>query len=137
MKYWPRSLPVQPVFANEGIAIHGTDPVAYFTQGQAVSGSKEFSADWRGAEWWFASAQNRDRFLASPEEYAPQYGGFCAWAVAEKSMLFSTQPENWHITDGKLYLNYNDEIQQRWQEDIAGYIAKGDESWPAILSSSK
>ena len=75
----------------------------------------DHALEWNGATWHFASADNRAAFADDPGAYAPQYGGFCAWAVAEKGKLYSTQPDNWAIIDGKLYLNYNDDIQERWQ----------------------
>ncbi len=126
-------LDAMPVFAKDGVAIRGTDPVAYFTEGRPVAGDTTHALEWNGAVWYFASAENRAAFEAEPERYAPQYGGFCAWAVAEKGKLYSTRPENWSIVDGKLYLNFNDDIQARWQEDIPGFIARGDERWPEVL----
>jgi YHS domain-containing protein len=124
-----------PVYAPGGVAIRGTDPVAYFTEGRAVPGTEAHSLEWNGATWQFASADNRSAFAEDPAAYAPQYGGFCAWAVAEKGKLYSTQPDNWAIVDGKLYLNYNDEIEARWQKDIPGFIAAGDARWPEILKA--
>lgn len=126
-------LAAAPVFVTEGVAIRGTDPVAYFTEGRPVPGRPDFAHDWRGATWHFASAANRDAFAAAPERYAPQYGGFCAWAVAEKGKLYSTQPDNWSIVEGKLYLNFNDDIQARWESDIPGFIVQGDARWPEIV----
>lgn len=125
-------LPPHSVFAVDGVAIRGTDPVAYFTEGEPVAGSEEFSHDWSGATWYFASAENRDAFAAAPEEYAPQYGGFCAWAVADKGELYSTQPDNWAIVDGKLYLNFSDGVQETWNTDRPGFIAEGDRRWPEL-----
>jgi len=125
-----------PVFASDGIAIRGTDPVAYFTQGRPVAGSPAYSADWRGATWLFSTAAHRDAFLAEPEAYAPQYGGFCAWAVAEKGKLYSTQPENWTIVAGKLYLNYNDAVQAKWESDSPAFIEAGDRRWPGIIEGA-
>lgn len=129
-------LAAAPVFAVDGVAIRGTDPVAYFTEGRPVAGSPTHALDWGGATWHFASAQNRAAFEAEPERYAPQYGGFCAWAVAERGKLYSTQPRNWAIVEGRLYLNFNDDIQARWQADIPGFIAKGDARWPQILNAA-
>jgi YHS domain-containing protein len=129
----PENLEPAKVFAVDGIAIRGTDPVAYFTDDQPVIGSKEFSQDWAGATWHFASAQNRDTFRVDPGAYAPQYGGFCAWAVAAKGRLYSTQPKNWTIVDGKLYLNYSDKIQMIWEEDQPGFIKQGDMRWPQLI----
>lgn len=125
-----------PVFAEDGLAIGGYDPVAYFTEGQPVEGDPAHTVDWRGAEWRFASAANRDRFLESPEAYAPAYGGFCAWAVAAKGELYSTQPDNWTIHEGRLFLNYNDAIQEKWEKDIPGFVTEGDRRWPEILQTT-
>ena len=122
------------VFAEDGIAIRGADPVAYFTVGEYTPGSDEFTYDWEGATWQFASAENRDLFAANPEDYAPQYGGFCAYAVSQGNTA-SIEPTAWKIVDGKLYLNYNDKIQQRWSEDIPGYIAQADQNWPGVLAN--
>jgi YHS domain-containing protein len=114
-----------------GTAIEGTDPVAYFTEGRPVEGASAFAHEWRGATWYFASAENRDRFAADPERYAPQYGGYCAWAVAH-GYTAKIDPEAWKIVDGRLYLNYSKDVQADWVEDIPGNIAKGDANWPTI-----
>ncbi len=128
----PPGLAPSLVFAPDGIAINGTDPVAYFTARAPIPGKPEFSHDWNGARWHFASAENRDLFAADPAAYAPQYGGFCAWAVAAKGKLYSTQPGNWAIVGDKLYLNYSDGIQKKWNADRAGFIARGDRRWPDL-----
>lgn len=131
--FGPKEYAPEPVFAEDGLAIRGYDPVAYFTEARPVEGDPAHSAEWRGATWRFASAENRARFLEDPEKYAPAYGGFCAWAVAAKGKLYSTQPDNWTIHQGRLYLNYNDDIQARWEQDIPGFIAEADRRWPEIL----
>ncbi|MEO0361081.1 MAG: YHS domain-containing (seleno)protein [Pseudomonadota bacterium] len=123
------------VYAEDGVAIRGTDPVSYFEEGAPRAGDPSITAEWSGATWRFASAENRDKFLADPAAYAPQYGGFCAWAVAEKGQLFSTDPDAWAIVDGKLYLNYNADIQKRWEVDMPGFIAEGDRRWPTLSES--
>ncbi len=122
----------QPVFTSDGIAIRGYDPVAYFTEGRPVQGRAVYQAKWNGALWRFASADNRRRFLEDPVAYAPQYGGFCAWAVAARGELYSTRPDAWRIVDGKLYLNFDQGIQRRWEKDIAGFIREADRRWPRI-----
>jgi len=126
-------LPPAPVFAVDGLAIRGTDPVAYFREGRPVAGGAAHEAEWNGARWRFADAANRDAFTAEPERFAPQYGGFCAWAVAAKGALYSTQPDNWSIVDGRLYLNFNDAIQAEWEADSPGFIARADTRWPEII----
>lgn len=118
-------------FAEDGIAIRGADPVAYFTNKAAVQGSSEFTHNWNGVTWQFASAQNRETFAANPQAYAPQYGGFCAWAVSQGKKA-PIDPQAWKIVDGKLYLNYNSDIQTKWSKDIPGHIAKADQNWPAL-----
>ena len=114
-----------------GTAIDGYDPVAYFTQGRPVEGESEFAHDWMDATWYFASAENRDRFAAAPDKYAPQYGGYCAWAVAH-GYTAKIDPAAWTIVDDKLYLNYSKDVQSQWLQDIPGNIAKGDANWPKI-----
>jgi YHS domain-containing protein len=114
-----------------GVAIEGTDPVAYFDQGRPVEGSSDFEHEWMGATWRFVSAENRDRFAADPEKYAPQYGGYCAWAVSQ-GYTAKIDPEAWSIVDDKLYLNYSKDVQKQWSADVPGNIAKGDANWPTI-----
>lgn len=119
------------VYAEDGVAIAGADPVAYFTEGAYVPGSAEFVFEWSGATWQFANAANRDEFASNPAQYAPQYGGFCAWAVSQ-GYTAAVDPEAWTIVDGKLYLNYDQNIQARWEKDIPGHIAQADRNWPAV-----
>jgi hypothetical protein len=114
-----------------GVAIDGADAVAYFTQARAVEGSSKFTHRWMGAKWRFASAANRDAFAADPEKYSPQYGGYCAWAVAQGTTA-PIEREAWKIVGGKLYLNYSKSIQARWEKDVPGNIRKGDGNWPGI-----
>lgn len=122
-----------PIYSDwTGDAIKGYDPVAYFTEGKPVEGSGDFSAEWKGATWKFASAANRDAFLAEPEKYAPQYGGYCAYAVSQ-GYTAKIEPEAWKIVDGKLYLNYSLDVQKRWVAKQAEYIAAADQNWPGVL----
>jgi len=113
------------------VAIEGTDPVAYFTEGHAVEGKKAHAVEWRGAVWRFSSEANRKAFEAEPARYAPQYGGYCAWAVS-RGYSASIDPKAWRIVDDKLYLNYSKNVQKDWQQDIVGNIAKGDANWPKV-----
>lgn len=115
-----------------GVAIKGHDAVAYFTESKPVKGAPEFTHEWNGAKWRFASAANREAFAAAPESYAPQFGGYCAWAVSQ-GYTAGIDPAAWKIVNGKLYLNYNLKVQKMWEEDIAGNVAKGEKHWPEIL----
>ncbi|MEO0820252.1 MAG: YHS domain-containing (seleno)protein [Pseudomonadota bacterium] len=129
----PASASEDPVYKTLfGTAIDGTDPVAYFTESRPVEGSSDYTHDWNGATWRFSSAENRDLFAANPEKYAPQYGGYCAWAVSQ-GYTASTDPDAWAIVDGKLYLNYNQSVQTRWEKDVPGHIASANGNWPRVL----
>lgn len=117
---------------RNGVAVDGTDVVAYFTQGRPVRGSAEFTHRWNGATWRFSTSANRDAFAADPARYAPQYGGWCAWAVSQ-GYTASTVPEAWTIVDGRLFLNYSRRIHRTWARNAAAHIAAADRNWPAIL----
>jgi YHS domain-containing protein len=128
-------LAADAVNANwRGIAIKGYDPVAYFTDAKPVEGESDFEFTWMGATWRFASSAHRDLFAANPEKYAPQYGGYCAWAVSQGSTA-GIDPDAWRIVDGKLYLNYSRKIQQQWEGDVPGNIQKADVNWPKLRDS--
>lgn len=122
-----------PVYTGwfSDLAVGGYDVVAYFTRGEPVEGSAEHSTEWRGVEWRFASADHLARFRDDPERYAPAYGGHCAYAVAEGTTA-AGDPEYWTIHEGRLYLNYDAEYQQRWNADREAYIAAADEHWPEV-----
>jgi len=120
------------VYSDRNGAIRGHDPVAYFDRNGPAKGSKQFSHAWRGATWYFASAENREKFAADPERYAPQYGGYCAYAVAQ-GYTADIDPAAWSIVDGKLFLNYSLGVRERWNKDIPGHIRKADANWPAVL----
>ena len=110
----------------------GYDAVAYFTEHKALKGDSRHVVEHAGAQWQFVSTANRDTFIADPQRYAPQYGGYCAWAVAQGATA-SSDPTLWRIVNGKLYLNYDAAVQKKWEGDIAGNIRKADQHWPAVL----
>lgn len=118
-------------FAERGVALRGTDVVSYFTEGRVVRGRAEHSAEWDGVRWLFANAANRERFVADPTAHAPAYGGFCAWAVSQ-GYTAPTDPAAWRIVEGRLFLNYDQNIQRRWERDIPRFIALGDANWPRL-----
>jgi len=114
------------------LAIEGYDPVAYFTQNQPVEGNKKYQLQWMGANWRFNSAENMALFKAAPEKYAPQYGGYCAYAVSQNTTA-GIKPELFTLHDGKLYLNYNRSINKKWRADRDQYIIDADRYWPQLL----
>ena len=122
------------VYTESGIAIDGTDAVAYFSEGKPVPGSADHAVDWNGSRWLFSSAQNKAAFEADPAAYAPQYGGYCAFAMS-KGYVAPTVPEAWSIVDGKLYLNYSTGVRRQWSQDIPGNIAAANGHWPKPLEN--
>ncbi|MEL6197848.1 MAG: YHS domain-containing (seleno)protein [Pseudomonadota bacterium] len=122
-----------PVFNAGGVALRGTDPVAFFVQGGPKPGRAAHAATWNGTTWHFESAENRERFLADPAAYAPQYGGYCAWAVS-RGYTAPTVPEAWEIVDNRLYLNFSLGVRARWRRDIPGNIARANANWPGVLA---
>ena len=115
-----------------GLGAKGYDVVSYFTAGVPIAGSDRYTAEFGGVKWQFASAENRDAFKKDPAHYAPQYGGFCSWGVSV-GKLFDVDPVNgWQIVDGKLYLNFNTDINTTFSKDTAGYISKANRNWPTI-----
>ncbi len=118
-----------PLSAGDKVALGGYDTVAYFTQNKAAKGTAEFSAEYLGKTWHFASAKHRDLFKANPTKYAPQYGGYCAWGVGAKDDFFPSDPEVFALHGGKLYLNYNSGVAGKWNQNRAGFIKQGDANY--------
>ena len=110
------------------IAIHGYDTVAYFTEGKALPGNQRYFTQWNGLIWYFSNKEHKDLFDNNPEKYAPQYNGYCAWAMAE-SRKAETDPKVWKIVNGKLYLNCSKAAFESWSKDIPGNIKKADKNW--------
>lgn len=123
-----------PVYTGflSSLAVDGYDPVAYFEQGKPVEGSPQFESAYKGATWRFASAANKAAFDADPAKYAPQYGGYCAWAVSQ-GYTAKGDPAYWRIVEDKLYLNYNAEVQEKWAKDVPGHIQAANGNWPKVL----
>jgi len=128
------ALAVDPVstgyFSNK--AVKGYDTVAYFTENKAVKGSSDFVTEYNGADWYFSSQANLDLFVANPEKYAPQYGGYCAWAVSQNKTA-PIKPELFTIVDGKLYLNFNEKINDQWNGNRDEFINLADQHWPNLV----
>lgn len=116
---------------DHGIAIKGYDPVAYFTDNKPVKGTAAYKFAYEGVTYEFASEAHRKAFVATPEKYAPQFGGFCAYGTAAGHKA-DIDPAAFTIVDGKLYLNYSTKVREIWKQDVPGYIHKADEAWPAV-----
>jgi YHS domain-containing protein len=120
--------PVAEINVKEGVAVKGYDVVAYFTDRIPVKGSPEYMYQWKGATWQFASAEHRAAFVSNPEKYAPQYGGYCSYAISLGSVV-DIDPKQWKIVGGRLYLNNNSIAQGLWLRDPEAHIKKGDFNW--------
>ncbi|MFP6807740.1 MAG: YHS domain-containing (seleno)protein [Pseudomonadales bacterium] len=123
-----------PVYTSffSSLAAGGHDVVAYFMQYKSVKGKSKFSTDYLEAQWRFSTAENLAKFRSDPKKYAPQYGGYCAWAISQ-GYTAKGDPEYWRIVGGKLYLNYNEDIQNTWEADIPGFVKLAEKNWPMIL----
>ncbi|MGH1539827.1 MAG: YHS domain-containing (seleno)protein [Arenicella sp.] len=121
---------------RKGFAIKGYDTVAYFTENKAIKGDKKFKHQWNEATWLFASAENLSTFKANPEKYAPQYGGYCAYAIANDSYA-GIDPKVFTIRNDKLYLNYNNRVLKRWSKKPKKFISQADKFWPELLKAQK
>lgn len=119
---------------SDGLALQGFDAVAYFKENLPREGKPEFTTEYNGAKWQFVSAENRDAFVKEPAKYAPQYGGYCAWAVSH-GYTADIDPQTGKVVDGKLYLNYNPDVAQKWQQDIPKYINDGDQNWKNLAGN--
>ena len=119
------------VFIKSDAAIQGYDPVAYFKESKPVKGKAELSYTWKQATWHFSSQQNLEDFKGNPEKFAPQFGGYCAYGMAEGHKA-PTSPDAWTILDDKLYLNYNKNVKELWDKDRPGNIEKANKNWPTV-----
>lgn len=119
------------IFRNETGAIRGYDPVAYFKESKPVNGDTTLSFEWKGSTWYFSTKENLEAFKSTPEKYAPQYGGYCAYGAADGHKA-PTDPNAWTIVDGKLYLNYNKNVQGMWNKKQKEFIEQADINWPKL-----
>jgi YHS domain-containing protein len=114
---------------SSGVAMKGYDPVAYFDTGAPVKGVADYSTEWANATWQFASAEHRDRFVADPEQYAPQFGGYCSFAVS-KGFTADISPDAWDIEDGRLYLFADQNVRDEWVGGLPeGTLEKSTANW--------
>src|SRR5262249_14666658 len=126
-----QSRKIDEINNQRGLALQGYDPVAYFKEGKPLVGDAAIASIWHGATYRFASTENREAFLADPEKYAPQFGGYCAYAVS-RGTTANGDPHQWAIVDDRLFLNNNALAMTLWNEDRPGNIKAGDENWPLI-----
>ena len=122
---------VPAIDATQGVALEGYDAVAYFVDHRPIRGSDAYTRTWNGVVWKFASAEHRDLFAADPTHYAPQYGGYCAYAVANRTTAHGS-PNQWAVVNDRLFLNNNALAKQLWDRDRPGNIHAGDQNWPQI-----
>lgn len=124
----------KPIYSGgkERAAARGYDVVAYFTENKPLKGIAEFELQHAEVKWLFSSQENLELFKKDPEKYMPQYGGYCAYAVARGSTA-SSKPEYFTIHDDKLYLNYSKSVYKRWIKDKDKYISDASKNWPAVL----
>jgi YHS domain-containing protein len=118
-------------FETDGVALRGYDPVAYFVSSEPQKGQAQYSYEYKGSKFYFASDANKRAFVAMPEKYAPQFGGYCAFGTAQGYKV-STQPDAFAIVEDKLYLNYDKKVQGIWRQDVPGNIAKAEKNWPEV-----
>jgi|TARA_B110000037_G_scaffold198507_1_gene237471 YHS domain-containing protein len=118
----------------ENVAIEGCEAVAYFTEQRAVEVSKKHETNYKDANWRFASAANLAAFQADPKRYAPQYGGYCAWAVSHNDTA-GIDPTQFTVHDGKSYLNCSKKISAQWKADKEAFINDTDRYWPQLLQN--
>lgn len=112
----------------ENVAVKGFDTVAYFTAQTPVQGDPKISLVWNGARWYFSSAENMEKFKADPEAFAPQFGGYCSYAVS-KGYTADGDPNAWSIVNGKLYLNYSQQVKKLWEAEQEKRIRDGEVNW--------
>lgn len=124
---------VKPVnTAADNTAIRGFDTVAFFTDEKLTEGKRDFVHEWNGARWHFASAENLEKFKNAPEKYAPQFGGYCSYAVSH-GYTADGDPATWKIAGGRLYLNYNQKAKDLWEKEQEKFIDDGERNWQEFL----
>ncbi|MEP1093950.1 MAG: YHS domain-containing (seleno)protein [Cyclobacteriaceae bacterium] len=134
--------PKGEIYATDGIAMGGYDPVSYFEQSEAKEGNPEVTSSVNGVTYQFSSTKNKSLFDGNPQKYLPAYGGWCAYAVAKNSVKMEADPTMWQIQDGKLLLFYDDwmtsltgSLKEEWNTDETGYKVKADENWVEVKDS--
>ena len=122
--------------AGSGLAVGGYDAVAYFRDGRPAKGSSLYQLSYKGAVWRFASGETLKAFQEHPDSFAPQFGGYCSWAVSQH-YLAPGDPLQWKVVDGRLYLNANARAKMLWEADQAAAIKRGHANWPTVLTDNQ
>lgn len=117
---------------KNGLAIQGYDPVAYFTENKPLKGTPQFQSNYNGATYYFASAEHKKLFDASPSKYEPQFGGYCAYG-ASKNKTAPIKPSAFQVVDGRLLLQYDEDVRDLFNKDSRGNLTKADGNWPGLV----
>ncbi|MEP1034616.1 YHS domain-containing (seleno)protein [Ekhidna sp.] len=132
--------PKDEIYNIEGIALDGYDLVAYFAQGEAKKGVNQEVVNYNGISYQFSSTKNRRLFEENPEKYLPEYGGWCAYAVAETSTKMEPDPTQWQIQDGQLILftsswmtKLTGSLKEEWNQDPIDYEVRADANWDKMV----
>lgn len=124
---------------KKGFAAEGYDVTEYFNN-NAQEGSLKYTTTYDGVKFKFVSQANLDKFMASPASFIPQYGGYCAYAIANKGKKIGVDPETFEIIDGKLYLFYNSwgtNTLDKWNEEGAAVLRKkADIEWQGVSTKN-
>ena len=123
------------VAGASGIALQAYDPVAFFTDNKPTQGDPSISKNYKGATYFFASKEHKRMFKAEPEKYVPEYGGYCAFGVAEGA-LFPVDINTWQIRNQKLYLNLNPDVKEEFNRDFEGQVAMAEKNWPGLVKKN-
>lgn len=116
---------------DEGLGIKGYDPVAYFVAGKPMKGREDITVKWDGITYRFANYVNRKKFQKNPKRYLPQYGGFCAFGMAQNQKI-DVDPLAWEVSDGKLYLNYTKKTHEVWKLNQQDNIKEANQNWMVL-----
>jgi YHS domain-containing protein len=117
---------------GSGVAIQGYDPVAFFTYNRPVKGNPQFQSEYRGAKYYFVSAEHKATFDKEPAKYEPQFGGYCAYGVS-RGRKVPIKIEAWQIVNGRLLMQYDLDVKDKFNEDQSGNLRKADQNWPGLV----
>ena len=115
-----------------GVALQGYDPVAFFTDNRPVRGDQQFHTQYHGATYYFASAEHKATFEKEPAKYEPQFGGFCAYGTS-RGKTVPIKIEAWQIVNGRLLMQYDLDVKDKFNSDPQGNLNKADKNWPGLV----